>query len=71
MSNSRQCLVPSNYDATKEIYPRNEIVRKRHYLIDEVITTKDYLRKCDNVKSTETNTEPTTYADKLRQRIKY
>lgn len=68
MSNSRQFLVPSNYDVTKEIYPRNDIVRKRQYLIDEVNSTKDYLRNCSNLKSTEANAESTFYADKLRQR---
>lgn len=70
MSNSRQFLVPSNYDVTKEIYPREDIVRKRQYLIDEINSTKQYLQNPTHENSTEANAEATSYADKLRRRAK-
>ncbi len=71
MSISRQFLVPSNYDITKQVYPKDDIVRKRQYLIDELRTTKQYEKNYANTFSSEANFESTFYADKLRQRIKY
>lgn len=71
MSNSRQFLVPSNYDTAKPVYPKEEIVRKRQYMIDELKTTKQYHRNYANAFSGEGNFESTFYADKLRQRAKY
>jgi hypothetical protein len=68
MSNSRQFLVPSNYDMTKEVYPKDDIVRKRQYLIDELNSIKQYHQKCANTSLEETNFESNFYADKLRQR---
>ncbi len=71
MSNSRQFLVPSNYDITKPVYPKNDIVRKRQYLIDELNSPQQYRQNYANTFSNETNFESNFYADKLRQRAKY
>jgi len=68
MSNSRQFLVPSNYDITKQVYPRDDIVRKRQYLIDELNSIKQYHQKCANTSSEQANFQSNFYADKLRQR---
>jgi hypothetical protein len=68
MSNSRQFLVPSNYDMTKEVYPKDDIVRKRQYLIDELNSIKQYHQNYANTSSEETNFESNFYANKLRQR---
>jgi hypothetical protein len=66
MSNSRQFLVPSNYDITKSVYPKDDIVRRRQYLIDELNSTKQYHQNYANKFSEEVNIQ--SYADKLRQR---
>jgi len=71
MSNSRQFLVPSNYDITKQVYPKDDIVRKRQYLIDELNSTKQYYQKYVNTFSEEANCESNFYAEKLRRRAKY
>lgn len=71
MSNSRQFLVPSNYDITKAVYPKDDIVRKRQYVIDELNSTKQYHQKYANTLSGEANFESNFYADKLRQRANY
>ena len=70
MSNSRQFLVPSHYDTTKPVYPRDDIVRKRQYLIDELKSTKQYHQRIINVHSGDPNFENTFFADKLRQKVK-
>ncbi len=70
MSNSRQFLVPSNYDILKQVYPKDDEVRKRKYLIDEVNSTKEYRQNYANTFSGEANFESNFYADKLRQRAK-
>ncbi len=71
MSNSRQFLVPSHYDTTKQVYPRDDVVRKRQYLIDELKSTKQYHQRIVNTFSGDVNFDTTFYADKLRQRVKY
>lgn len=71
MSNSRQFLVPINYDITKSIYSNEEIVHKRQYLIDEINSTKDYYQEYNNKYSGDEDSESKFYADKLRQRVKY
>ena len=71
MSNSRQFLVPSHYDTDKQVYSKDEIVRKRQYLIDELKTTKDYRQTYVTTHSSDTNFDSTFYADKLRRRAKY
>jgi hypothetical protein len=70
MSNSRQFLLPINYDVTKQVYPDNDIVRKRQYLIDELNSTKQYRQNYSNTFSGEANFESKAYADKLRQQAK-
>ncbi|CAF5141531.1 unnamed protein product, partial [Rotaria magnacalcarata] len=40
MSNSRQFLVPVNYDVTKIVYSNDDMVRKRQYIIDDLTSTK-------------------------------
>ena len=67
MSNSRQFLLPTNYDVTKPVYPPNDIVRKRQYLIDELNSTKQYRQNYANTFSGEGNFESKVYADKLRR----
>jgi len=71
MSNSRQFLVPSNYDTTKQVYPRDDTVQKRQYLIDELKTTKQYHQRIVDTFSGQSNFDSTFYADKLRQRVKH
>jgi hypothetical protein len=71
MSTSRQFLVPINYDVEKQVYPHDDIVRKRQYLIDELKSKQQYHQNYVNTFSDQTNFETTVYADKLRQRIKY
>jgi hypothetical protein len=71
MSNSRQFLVPSNYDITKLVYPKDDIVRKRQYLVDELNSTKQYRQNNTNKISGEANLESNFYADKLRRQAKH
>ncbi|CAF0912526.1 unnamed protein product [Rotaria sp. Silwood1] len=71
MSNSRQFLVPVNYDITKAVYSNDDIVHKRQYLIDDITSTKQYYEISINTFSSEENYESKSYADKLRQRAKY
>ena len=71
MSNSREFLVPVNYDITKRVYSNDDIVRKRQYLIDEINSTKQYRQNYINTLLAEADVESKVYADKLRQRAKY
>jgi hypothetical protein len=70
MSNSRQFLLPTNYDVTKAVYPNNDIVRKRQYLVDELNSTQQYRQSYANAFSGEANFESKVYADKLRRQAK-
>jgi hypothetical protein len=63
MSNTRQFLVPINYDITKQVYPIDETVRKREYSINEIKSTKQYHQLYTN---TFTGEASGSYADKLR-----
>ncbi|CAF0761645.1 unnamed protein product [Rotaria sordida] len=71
MSNSRQFLVPVNYDIMKNVYSNDDIVHKRRYLIDDLTSTKQYYQTNINTLSSEENVESKFYSDKLRQRAKY
>ena len=71
MSNSRQFLVPTHYDIEKSIYPKNDIVRKRRYLIDELKTKDQFLQTSSPPFLKDTNVPLSCYADKLRQREKH
>jgi hypothetical protein len=71
MSNSRQFLVPVNYDVTKVVYSNDDMVRKRQYIIDDLTSTKQFYQKYAKTHASEENFESKFYADKLRQRIKY
>ncbi|CAF3324821.1 unnamed protein product [Rotaria socialis] len=71
MSNSRQFLVPVNYDVTKIVYSNDDMVRKRQYVIDDLTSTKQFYQKYVKLHASEENFESKFYADKLRQRIKY
>jgi hypothetical protein len=70
MSNSRQFLVPTNYDITKQVYPTEEIVRKRPYNMDEVKSIKQYHQQLSTINPGEMSFAPDCYADKLRRRAK-
>ncbi|UJR16146.1 hypothetical protein I4U23_003057 [Adineta vaga] len=70
MSLSRQFLVPTNYDITKQVYPTEEVVRKRQYYMDEVKSIKNYHQTLNNKVADEINFAPDCYADKLRRRAK-
>ena len=71
MSNSRQFLVPVNYDVTKIVYSNDDIVRKRQYIIGDLTSTKQFYQNYAKMYASEENFESKFYADKLRQRIKY
>jgi hypothetical protein len=64
MSNTRQFLVPINYDITKQIYPPDEPVQKREYTINDIKSTKQYHQLYTNTFAGETSKY---YADKLRR----
>ena len=67
MSNSRQFLVPINYDMAQPVYPAEEMVRKRQYLMDDVTSPKQY-QQLNAVTSADTMyTSSRRYADKLRR----
>jgi hypothetical protein len=68
MSNTRQFLIPINYDITKQVYSPEEIVRKRKYNINEIQTIKQYHELYTNTFVGETSA---CYADKLRRRTKF
>jgi hypothetical protein len=68
MSNSRQFLVPINYDIKQQVYPAEEIVRKREYHINELKSIKQYHQLYTNTFDGETSG---FYADKLRRRAKF
>lgn len=70
MSNSRQFLVPTNYDTTKQVYPTEEVVRKRPYLMDNVKSIKQYQQSLNVTAPGEMSFAPDCYADKLRRRAK-
>jgi hypothetical protein len=71
MSNTRQFLVPLNYDITQQVYPTEDIVRKRQYRMDEVKSTKQYHQLYTNTFAGETKQASNFYADKLRRRAKF
>jgi hypothetical protein len=71
MSNTRQFLIPINYDITKQVYSPEEIVRKRKYNINEIQTIKQYHELYKNTFIGETNFASACYADKLRRRAKF
>ena len=64
MSNTRQFLVPINYDIKKEVYPTDEPVRKREYSMNDIKTTKQYHQLYTKTFAGEI---PRFYADKLRR----
>lgn len=71
MSNSRQFLVPINYDITKPVYKPDEDVRKRQYIMDDVISPQQ-LKQLDAVLAANSiSLSSRTYADKLRNGGKY
>ena len=66
MSNSRQFLVPLNYDITKSVYPVEETVRKRKYLMDDIQSIEQY-QQIYNIKiASNAYLSSRVYADKLR-----
>jgi hypothetical protein len=71
MSNSRQFLIPINYDITKEIYTNDDIVRKRQYVITGLNSIKKYHHIISNTSLEEANFESKFYADKLRHQAKH
>jgi hypothetical protein len=71
MSNTRQFLVPLNYDITKPVYTPEEIVRKREYYMNEIKTVKQYHQLYTNIFVGGTNFSSGCYADKLRRRAKF
>jgi len=71
MSNTRQFLLPLNYDITKQVYSPEEIVCKRQYHMDEVKSAKQYHQLYTNASDGKTNFASSFYADKLRRRAKY
>ena len=71
MSQSRQFLVPTHYDVNQSIYPKNDIVRRRRYMIDELRTKEQFLQTAPPLYIGETNLTMNCYADKLRQREKH
>jgi hypothetical protein len=71
MSNTRQFLVPINYDITKQIYPPEDIVGKRQYHMDEIKSTKQYHQLYTITFAGEANLASESYADKLRRRAKF
>ncbi|CAF1079403.1 unnamed protein product [Adineta steineri] len=71
MSNSRQFLVPTHYDIKKQVYPTEEVVRKRQYDMDQVKSIKHYQESLNHTVPGEINIAPDCYADKLRRRAKH
>jgi len=71
MSNTRQFLIPVNYDITKQVYPTEEIVQKRKYHMDAVKSIKQYHQLYTNTHDGETNFASGFYADKLRRQAKF
>lgn len=71
MSNSRQFLVPSNYDITLEVYPAEEVVHKRKYPMDEVLSAKQYDKLHTKTLDGEAYMVQESYADRLRRRAKF
>lgn len=70
MSNSRQFMVPMNYDITKQVYSAEEVVQKRTYSMDGVISGKKYQKLYIDTK-TENGISLPPYVDKLRRRAKF
>lgn len=68
MSNTRQFLVPINFDITKQVYPTEEIVRKKEYRMTDIKSVKQYHQLYTHTFDSET---PSFYADKLRHRSKF
>lgn len=71
MSNTRQFLVPLNYDIIKQVYPIEDVVRKREYHMNEVKSTKQYHQLYTHTFAGEANFASSFYADKLRRRAKF
>lgn len=71
MSNSRQFLVPINYDISKPVYKPDEDVRKRQYLMDDVVSPQQ-MKQLDAVMATSNAySSSKSYADKLRNGGRY
>lgn len=68
MSNTRQFLVPINYDITKPIYHPEDPVRKREYFMHEIKSVKQYQQIYTK---TFANEKAEVFADKLRRRAKF
>ncbi len=68
MSNTRQFLVPINYDITKQIYPTEETVQKKEYLMKDIKSVKQYHQLYTHTFAGETSG---FYSDKLRRRAKF
>lgn len=71
MSNSRQFLVPINYDITKDVYPVDENVRKRQYPMNDVMSPKEYRQIYIDPYIAGSYISSACYADKLRLRAKF
>ncbi|UJR30538.1 hypothetical protein I4U23_018068 [Adineta vaga] len=69
MSNTREFLIPINYDITKSVYETNEVVRKRQYIINGLNSIKKYHQIIKNT-SSDINFQSKFYADKLRHQTK-
>ena len=62
--NTRQFLLPINYDITKQVYPTDDPVRKREYHMNELKSTKQYHQLYTYTLPGEASA---VYADKLRR----
>ncbi|CAF2369661.1 unnamed protein product [Rotaria sp. Silwood2] len=71
MSNTRQFLIPINYDITKQVYPDEEVVRKRKYHMNEVLSAKEYHQLYIQPLTGDINFPSEAYVDKLRRRAKF
>ncbi|CAF1192834.1 unnamed protein product [Didymodactylos carnosus] len=65
MSNSRQFLLPSNYDEEKKVYNDDDIVRKRQYSMD------DLFQQHSEHKEQNKSDIDKFYSDKLGQRAEH
>lgn len=69
MSNTREFLIPINYDITQPVYKPDEIVRKRQYLINSLNSIKRYHQMLKNT-SSDPEFQSKCYADKLQHQVK-
>ena len=67
MSNTRQFLLPINYDITKPIHHPEDPVRKREYYMNEIKSVRQYQQIYTKTFASE---KMDVYADKLRRRAK-